>query len=149
MLCRKDTRGGGACGLYGKSGSASLAGGRLSRDLTQSNPSPRLQVLRDHLGGSDLSPPLSASPPCSRHTDLLAVPQTCQARSYLRTFSLSVPSARKPLPPDLRAARVLTSFRSLLQCPLLREALPAPPPPPDPHTAPPPPCLGPPVCSAT
>lgn len=74
--------------------------------------------------GSDLSPPLSASPLCSRHTGLLAVPQTCQARSYLRTFSLSVPSARKPLPPDLRMARVLTSFRSLLQCPLLREALP-------------------------
>lgn len=76
--------------------------------------------------GSDLSPPLSASPLCSRHTGLLAVPQTCQARSYLRTFSLSVPSARKPLPPDLRVARVLTSFRSLLQCALLRE-VPQPP----------------------
>ena len=77
--------------------------------------------------GSDLSPPLSASPLCSRHTGLLAVPQTCQARSYLRTFSLSVPSARKPLPPDLRVAHVLTPFRSLLQCPLVRAVLPQPP----------------------
>lgn len=74
--------------------------------------------------GSDLSPLVSASPLCFRHTGLLAVLQTCQARSYLRTFSLSVPSARKPLPSDLRVARVLTSFRSLLQCPLLRKALP-------------------------
>lgn len=69
------------------------------------------------------SAPLS-SPLCSRHTGLLAVPQTCQARPYLRTFPLSVPSARNPLPPDLRVARVLTSFRSLLQCSLPREALP-------------------------
>lgn len=103
---------------------ASLAGGRLSGDLTQSTPPLARQVPCGRPGRSDLSPPLSASPPCSRHTGLLAVPQTCQARSYLRTFSLSVPSARKPLPPDLGVARVLTSFRSLLQCPPLREALP-------------------------
>lgn len=110
----------------GWSGNASLVRGPSSGDLTQkTSPSPwpaRSPCLP--WPGSDLSPPLSASPLCSRHTGLLAVPQTCQARSYLRTFSLSVPSARKPLPPDLRMARVLTSLRSLLQCPLLREALP-------------------------
>lgn len=108
----------------GWSGNASLVGGRSSGDL-RTSPSPwpaRSPCLP--WSGSDLSPPLCASLLCSRHTGLLAVPQTCQARSFLRTFSLSVPSAQKPLPPDLRMARVLTSLRSLLQCPLLREALP-------------------------
>ena len=119
--------GGGSCWLYGGkvvARDASLSRGTFERRPHSEHPSPGCQVPCDRPGRSDLSPLLSASPPCSRHTGLLAVPQTCQARSYLRTFSLSVPSARKPLPPDLGVARVLTSFRSLLQCPLLREALP-------------------------
>ena len=58
---------------------ASLSRGTFERRPHSEHPSPGCQVPCDRPGRSDLSPLLSASPPCSRHTGLLAVPQTCQA----------------------------------------------------------------------
>lgn len=124
MLCSRNVGGGAVVGLQQVLRECLTSEGTFERrPHSEPTPSsfPRPPRLREPPCLCLTLTRLSASPLCSRHTGLLAVPQTCQARPYLRTFSLSVPSARKPLPPDLRAARVLTSSRSLLQCPPRRD----------------------------
>ena len=93
-----------------------------SKDHHSSRKVPPAQPL--HLSLSLLFSPISLP---SNHTPLLAVPQTCQPRSCLRTFECSVPVAGTLFPqisswlPLQVITLMVVPFRSLLRCHLFHE----------------------------